>query len=85
MASKTMTYIPQGVCSKEMRITVGGGIIEQVQIAGGCAGNTTGVARLIEGLTTVQAIAKLKGIDCKGRGTSCPDQLALALAQFEEQ
>lgn len=81
---RTITYVPMGVCSKEMRVTVADGVIRQVQIAGGCAGNTTGVSRLLEGLTPNQAIEKLKGIDCKGRGTSCPDQLAIALAQFEE-
>lgn len=80
---KTITYIPQGgVCSKQMDVTVEGGVITIVRITGGCAGNSQGVSRLVEGMTPVDAIAKLSGIECKGRGTSCPDQLSKALAQF---
>ena len=46
-------------------------------------GNTQGVARLVEGMKVDDAIAKLSGIDCGGRGTSCPDQLARALSQYK--
>jgi len=45
-------------------------------------GNTQGVARLVEGMNVDAAIEKLAGIDCGGRGTSCPDQLARALKQY---
>ena len=77
---KTITHVPVGVCSKEMRIEVGDdGVVRRVQIAGGCAGNSQGVARLVEGMTAAEAIKRLRGIDCKGKGTSCPDQLARAL------
>ena len=47
----------------------------------GCMGNTQGVARLVEGMDVNEAISRMKGIDCNGRGTSCPDQLAKALEQ----
>ena len=38
-----------------------------------------GVAALVCGMRAEEAIARLEGIDCRGRGTSCPDQLAKAL------
>ena len=78
-------YEPKGVCSMRMNIEVEGEIIKSVQIIGGCAGNTKGVSVLVEGMNINDAIKKLKGIDCRGRGTSCPDQLAIALERIKEQ
>ena len=48
---------------------------------GGCNGNTKGIASLVQGMKIDDVIARLKGTDCGGRGTSCPDQLAGALEQ----
>lgn len=67
------------VCSQEMIIDLDGEIIKKVTIIGGCAGNTVGVSHLIEGMQIDEAIRRLKGIQCGMRGTSCPDQLAIAL------
>ena len=78
-------YEPKGVCSMQMNIEVEYEIIKSVQIIGGCAGNTKGVSVLVEGMNINDAIKKLKGIDCRGRGTSCPDQLAKALEKIKEQ
>jgi hypothetical protein len=39
------------------------------------------VAVLVEGMDVDEAIQKLSGINCNGRGTSCPDQLAKALQE----
>ena len=50
---------------------------------GGCSGNTQGVSRLIEGMDVDEAIRRIDGIDCGGRGTSCPDQLARALKEYK--
>ena len=75
-------YKPQGVCSYEMIIEVEGDTIKKVTIEGGCAGNTVGVSRLIEGMKINEAIKRLKGIPCGLRETSCPDQLARALEQI---
>ncbi len=74
-------YRPQGVCSREMIIEIENGIIKKVNIIGGCAGNTVGVSRLVEGMTVEEAISRMKGIPCGTRSTSCPDQLAIALEQ----
>ena len=76
-------YRPQGVCSSEMIIEVDGDIIKKVKIVNGCAGNTAGVSKLVEGRKIDEVIKLLKGIPCGGRGTSCPDQLAKALEQIK--
>ena len=72
------------VCSQEMIIELDGNIIKKVTIIGGCAGNTVGVSHLIEGMEIDEAIRRLKGIPCGGRGTSCPDQLAVALEEAKK-
>ena len=59
--------------------------IVRVQFVGGCSGNTQGVAALVAGMKISDAIQKLKGIDCAGRGTSCPDQLAKALEKISNE
>lgn len=78
-------YEPKGVCSMQMNIEVEDEIIKNVEIIGGCAGNTQGVSALVQGMNINEAIKRLKGIDCRGRGTSCPDQLAIALEKIKEQ
>ncbi len=78
-----MTYKTRGVCSREIRFDIEGNRIKSVQFVGGCSGNTQGVARLIEGMDVDEAIKRIDGIDCAGRGTSCPDQLAKALKEYK--
>ena len=73
------SYIPKGLCSREMTFDIEDGVIKKVEIIGGCPGNTIGVAKLLEGMHIEEAIKKLKGIKCGLRETSCPDQLARAL------
>lgn len=69
-----------GVCSRQIDISVSDeGVIENVLFTGGCHGNTQGVAALAKGRKVGEVAALLKGIDCRGKGTSCPDQLARAL------
>ena len=66
-------------CSTQINLETEGDTIRRVQIVKGCDGNTKGLARLCEGRKIGDVIGLLEGIDCKGRGTSCPDQLARAL------
>ncbi len=73
------TYVPQGVCSREMRVEVQNGIVTSVQIDGGCSGNIQALCRLVEGMEANDAIRKISGIRCGFKNTSCPDQLAIAL------
>ena len=69
-------------CSLQIDIQTEGDTIRRVSFVKGCEGNTKGVARLCEGRKIQDVIGTLEGIDCKGRGTSCPDQLARALKQL---
>ena len=57
------------------------GIITSVHISGGCAGNTQGVSRLIEGMDAKKAIEKISGIRFGFKSTSCPNELAKAIAE----
>lgn len=78
-----MKYKTQGVCSREISFEVENNKLKNVKFVGGCAGNTQGVARLVEGMEVDEAIRRLDGIQCGPRPTSCPDQLARALKQFK--
>ncbi len=82
---KTLTYKTRGTCSREITVVTEGENIVSVKFFGGCNGNTQGVAALVAGMNIDEAIKKLKGINCNGRGTSCPDQLSKALEQIKEQ
>lgn len=77
-------YTPQGVCSREIDIVIEGDTIKSVQFTGGCSGNTQGVAALAQGMKVKDYIARCSGIQCGRKDTSCPDQLARALAQALE-
>ena len=77
----TTEYTPKGVCSRKITAEVEDGIVKSVVFTGGCNGNTQGVARLAQGMKVEDVIARLENVDCGGRGTSCPDQLAKALKQ----
>lgn len=78
-------YITRGTCSKKITIEYDpdSNIIESVEFLGGCPGNTMGVCTLVKGKTVGEVRRMLAGIDCRNRGTSCPDQLARALAEIE--
>ena len=78
---KHVTYTPQGLCSRQIDIELEDGVIRSIRFAGGCHGNTQGVSALATGMRADEVIARLRGTDCKGRGTSCPHQLARALEQ----
>ena len=82
----TYTYTPRGVCSRRMVVELSdSGVIENVRIDGGCNGNLQGISRLVQGMKAEEAIARMEGISCGGRPSSCPDQLAQALKKALEQ
>ncbi len=81
----TYTYIPKGVCSSKFIIDVEDDIIKKIQIIDVCPGNTLGGAKLCEGMNIDEIISLLEGIDCRGRGTSCPDQLSKALKEIKQK
>lgn len=74
-----MTYLTRGVCSQMINIEMDGDIIKSVNFKGGCHGNLQGISKLVEGMHKDDVIAKLEGIRCGFKATSCPDQLAQAL------
>ena len=78
------SYVTKGVCSRRIDIEADNGIVSSVKFIGGCAGNTQGVAALVSGMSIDEAIARLSGIRCGFKSTSCPDQLATALKQYKE-
>lgn len=79
------SYTPSGVCSVKIDFEVEDNIVKNVQFTRGCNGNTQGIAKLAEGMDIDEVIKRLKGTDCNGRGTSCPDQLARALELAKNQ
>lgn len=82
----TYTYTPRGVCSRRMTVELTeDGVIENVRIDGGCSGNLQGISRLIKGMKAEEAIARMEGISCGGKPTSCPDQLSKALRKALEK
>ena len=78
-------YNPKGVCSMRMIFDIEEKIIKSLKIIGGCPGNTIGVSKLVEGKSIDEIIALLKGIPCGGKGTSCPDQIAIALEEYKKK
>ena len=82
----TYTYTPRGVCSRRMVVELSdSGVIKNVRIDGGCNGNLQGISRLVQGMKAEEAIERMEGISCGGKGTSCPDQLAQALRKAMEK
>ena len=82
---KTYQDRPQGVCSQLMEITVNVGILEDLQVLGGCSGNLQGIASLVRGMKVEDIIQRLEGIRCGRKATSCPDQLAQALKALPKE
>ena len=78
-------HINKGTCSSAVDFEVENGIVTNCRFIGGCDGNTKGVAKLVIGRTVDEIIHLLDGVDCRGRGTSCPDQLAQALKEYQQQ
>ena len=74
-----MKYKTQGVCSSLIDIEMNGDVIESVKFTGGCNGNLQGISALVKGMSSQDAINRLRGIRCGFKTTSCPDQLAQAL------
>ena len=79
------SFTPRGVCSAQIDFEIDDGIIKNVQFTSGCNGNTQGVGALCEGMRADEVVKRLEGINCSGRGTSCPDQLAKAVKMAMEQ
>ena len=80
----TYSYRPQGVCARGLSFEIEDNIVKNIEFMGGCSGNTQGVAALAEGMDANELIERLAGIRCGFKSTSCPDQLAKAVAKALE-
>lgn len=79
-----MNYKTSGVCSKEISFEITDDRkIKNVSFVGGCSGNTAGICKLVEGMPVDEVISRLEGVKCGFKPTSCPDQLARALKEWE--
>ncbi len=76
---KHYTYIPEGVCSVQIDYDIEDGRIYNLKYIRGCNGNLKAIGALVEGMKIEDVIAKVRGIECGIKGTSCSDQLAISL------
>ena len=79
-------YQTQGTCSKTISFEIEGDVVRNVTVLDGCDGNLKAVSTRVDGWTVEEIEAKLAGIICGQRKTSCADQLAKAVrAGYEAQ
>ena len=82
---KHIEYKTHGTCSRAVIVDVEDDVIVDCSFVGGCSGNTQGLAALAEGMDADELIERLSGIRCGFKGTSCPDQLAKAVAEAKNK
>ena len=78
------TYKTSGTCSQQIIFDIEEGRVHNLHFIGGCNGNLQGIGKLVEGMNVDEVIARVEGISCGGRPTSCPDQLARSLKAAKE-
>ena len=84
--SKKIDYTPKGVCSRKIVAEIDdNNIITNIEITGGCPGNTKAVSKLCIGRNIDEIIELLQGTPCGIRNTSCPDQLSIALKELKRK
>lgn len=77
---ESYTFTPQRVCSKRIDFALDeAGRLHDVQFMGGCPGNLPAIGKLVEGKDAKEIADLLRGNPCGMRGTSCADQLAIAI------
>lgn len=79
------TYHTKGTCSRTIEVEMEGDILRKVHFRGGCDGNLQGITKLVEGMPFHELKKRLQGINCNGKGTSCPDQLIHAMEEAMAQ
>ena len=75
------SYAPKKVCSSQIQFEIDEGIVKKVHFTGGCNGNLKGIASLVERMPWEEVVNRLSGIKCGLKGTSCPDQLSIAIRE----
>lgn len=74
-------YVTEGTCSRLIEFEIEDGVVRDVRFTGGCHGNLQGIGALVDGMKPEDVVARLEGIRCGMKPTSCPDQLAKALKE----
>lgn len=77
-------YKTKNTCSTLIEMDVNDGVITNVKFTGGCNGNLKCIPRLIDGMKAEDIAAKLSGVTCGLRPTSCGDQLSKAVLAAKE-
>jgi uncharacterized protein (TIGR03905 family) len=73
-------YKTEGTCSSHIEVDINDdGVVNDVAFWGGCNGNLQGISHLVKGMRAEDVVARLEGIHCGMKSTSCPDQLCKAL------
>ena len=75
----TYSFKTRGVCAISIKFDLNDGIVSNVSFLGGCDGNLKAISKLVEGMEATKVIQILKGNLCRSKGTSCADQLAIAI------
>lgn len=83
--SEVIQFRPHGVCCQIMQLEIENDTVKDAQFFGGCSGNLRGIRSLIRGMKIDDVIAKLEGIPCGDKATSCPDQLSVCLKEYKKQ
>ena len=78
---ETYSYTPKRVCARNITFSIKEGRLHDISFMGGCDGNLKAIGKLLEGADARKTVGMLKGNDCRGRGTSCADQLAQAIEE----
>jgi len=81
-----LDFKPQRVCPRSIHVEVSddGSTIQSVVFDGGCNGNTKAVSKLVAGKPVDEIVELLAGNTCHNRGTSCVDQMTIALRQAQQ-
>ncbi len=82
---KHYDYEPHGVCPVKISFDLENNTVHNVSFRGGCNGNLQAISRVVEGMTIEQIEGYFRGINCSGKGTSCSDQLAIAVRSAYER
>ncbi len=85
MSEDVIQYQTHGTCCQAMQVKIENNTIKDVDFFGGCNGNLKGIKSLVTGMNIDDVIAKLQGITCGPKPTSCPDQLAKCLVEYKNK
>lgn len=75
------SYRTFGTCSRQIDFDINGNVITNVVFYGGCPGNLSAIAKVVDGKTVEEIENWFKDIKCGSKPTSCASQLAIAVRQ----